>query len=845
MSTDWNTTLARIASAIGSGLLWLGRHLLALLVVVGRFIVLRAIPALWAWLRGTAFPALHRFYLWLPHRRLVVATAFLLIAAGGLWMFKATPPVTGSDAGNHEPIQVATREARLVDQLLSDDWQAQKAATRTILEAVGAQMVADDVLVPDGDGLFVTSPELVMLAMDGARKTTTSRLTLAELAFMLQDFGFPFPEDQLPPKVLENGVRTWVQKSLQDPRLPGAASARFLHAMAARQMAPIDLASPDWRAEQHALTHLELFAFFAAFADGSPGVSQQAASHRRVALPGMNAVAAASGHLLDAVVPAAHASGSQSTECSPLADHYKKMGKKLDFEQNNKTMEAVLNVFGNAADGAGSIGKAAAKALEAINYAFKVQKLMLLYSSIDMRLTADTDFVHKPHPGEADKEVTFKVTVGMDEEKYREFVQKLNSSESGKALKACLASLGLPSPSDMADIIKEMKDWEVEWRLDGGNSMWTMFETGHASWDREKNGFTGPNHSREKLSPIDATHVGADFIVDIARETLDTGDILSANVTGQAILRTDGTMPGTEVADSLKSAWKTWMDGDSAGAWGLLGTVLGGLGTTQTEVASNWARRILDPAVFSNITVAYHKEVIPDYTYEGTVSAVFHSVDNSKSSYRRDEDYEKSEVSRHSQGSLTANVRTIRMTPYMKNEGTDVWEMEGDGKVSGSYQYTSKRDALVSCNGVMLKQRKEMRKESGRGGSSASGTYSMRLEQSGNRMRGGDYQLRVILMGAGVTVPYHYSYTDTGQAGCEFSVRNGWSRNGNEEKSTSVGTTGGFSHVIKLEGLYPETIRGRETVAETPRSSSDGTNSSHEERATTWSWNLRRVDPPD
>lgn len=91
MSTDWNTTLARIASAIGSGLLWLGRHLLALLVVVGRFIALRAIPGAWAWLRGTAFPALHRFYLWLPHRRRVVAGAMGVVAIAIAVLLMRTP----------------------------------------------------------------------------------------------------------------------------------------------------------------------------------------------------------------------------------------------------------------------------------------------------------------------------------------------------------------------------------------------------------------------------------------------------------------------------------------------------------------------------------------------------------------------------------------------------------------------------------------------------------------------------------------------------------------------------------------------------------------------------------
>ncbi|HWK53928.1 MAG TPA: hypothetical protein VNR18_06145, partial [Hyphomicrobiales bacterium] len=733
-----------------------------------------------------------------------------------------------------------------VDQLLSDDWDAQKNATRGVLEAVGAKLVPDGVLIPDGDGLFVTSPELVMLAMDGARKATVSRLTLAELAFMLQDFGFPFPEDQVASAILADGVREWVQQSLEDPGLSGASSARFLQAMAARQTPPIDLASSNWTAEQLTLTHLELFAFFAGFADGAPGVSQQVAGAVPITIPTANLVTGSFGRLLDAAIPAAYAADGPSTACSPLAEYYDAMGKKLDFEQNNKTMEGVLGAIGNAADQAGTVGKAVAKALEAINYAFKMQKLALLYSSLDMRLTVDQNFIHKPHPGEADKEVLFNVTVGLDEEKYREFVQKMNSSENGKALKECLASLGLPAPSDMADIVKEMKDWEVEWRLDGGNGIWTMFQSGHASWSREKNGFEGPNHSREKLAPIDATHVGADFIVDIARETLEEGDILSAIVTGQAILRTDGTLPGSEVAASLEAAWKTLMDGELAGAAGLVGTVLGALGTTGTEVATGWARRIWDPEAFYKIAVAYHQESIPQYTYEGTIKAEFSFLNERKERNRRNDDYANYDVARQGQGTLNADVRTTRMIPYVKNEGTDIWEMAGDSSISGSFRYQSTKDALVSCAGVLLRQRQEARKDRGAGGNSASGTYSMRLEQSGDARREGNFSLRLVFDGASVTIPYTESYTDTGQAGCEFSSRDGWNRSGSENKTTSVGTTRGrFSHVVMLDELYPETISGQETVIDGPYSSSDGTSSRNEMHKTTWSWNLRRVDPRD
>jgi len=89
MATEPTSTLTRTATAIGRGLLFLARHLFTLLATVSRFIALRAIPATWRWLRGTAVPALGRFYRWLPHRRMVVGGTFAVLAiVAALWLWR-------------------------------------------------------------------------------------------------------------------------------------------------------------------------------------------------------------------------------------------------------------------------------------------------------------------------------------------------------------------------------------------------------------------------------------------------------------------------------------------------------------------------------------------------------------------------------------------------------------------------------------------------------------------------------------------------------------------------------------------------------------------------------------
>lgn len=97
MTTDWKQTLKNIALAIGRGLLFLGRHLLVLLSLVGGLIVHRAIPAIWTWLRDTALPTLHALYMRVPRRR-TVATCAVGAAAIAIAVLLWRTPGDGSTA---------------------------------------------------------------------------------------------------------------------------------------------------------------------------------------------------------------------------------------------------------------------------------------------------------------------------------------------------------------------------------------------------------------------------------------------------------------------------------------------------------------------------------------------------------------------------------------------------------------------------------------------------------------------------------------------------------------------------------------------------------------------------
>ncbi len=827
MATDWKHTLIRIATAIGSALLFLARHLLALLVATTRFIALRALPATWRWLRGTVFPALHRFYLWLPHRRVVVATGLLAIAIGGLLMFKGMPgSVSEHQPGQDTPVQVAKREAGLVDQLLSDDWQAQKDATRSVLESIGVTVLDDDTSLPAGNGLHVVQPELLMLAMDGARKSTTSRITLAELAQMLKDIGFPFPEGRRPAEVMEEGIRAWVGEALENPGTPGAEAARFLHAMAARQDPAIDLSSSRWMAEQYGLTHLELFVFNATIIDVFPDGKQAATS---AWLAPANLVA-------DMVFPRAHAAEGRSAACSVLLDLY---GEFYIYDGSKKNMQNIFGLGESVGGASEGPAKGLAKAAGAISTLFKLHRLMLLYTSTEMRVTADQPFVHKPATGEAGKEVTFVATVGIDEEKQREFERKMKESSIMRGLTKCLAELGLPTPTDVGDIAKEMENWKVSWNLYGD----------HATWSNKKNKFKSGNLRQAPLEPsADGAHGESRFVVDIKREEHHEGDIITDYISGKATLHTD-VMPGTEAVSAYAAAINSFKNGNElAGLLGLTGVTVGLTGGLMSEVLGGWAQRILDPEVSYNVAVAYHRLRHPGYSYEGEVNVQLNYIEQKSEndvaswdslhgpgSHNLKRERYNQYTSKTNAGSLAPTRASF--TRYTDYKHRAVWRLSGQANSAASYEFYQSTIGETGCagnrSGAYQGKRSLNRQEWGSGSNSGATTYSMTIDQEALDKH--NVRIHLQFGGTGRLVPYQRNLAVKKGGGCEFLNR------GEPvtfaESEWTVGPPGGplveqGFHVYTVSEPFPERISGSTT-----RTSDDG------KTTTTWKWNLHRVGP--
>lgn len=156
---DWKSRLKRIAIATGLALLFLARHLFALLAALMRFIARCAIPAAWRWLRGTALPALRRFYTWLPHRRMVAGAAAGIAVIAIAVLLVRTP---GTAAPGDQPGTVAVPDEPVI-------------LTLSPMEGPpGAAIALGGLIQADGMSLEVTvggEPSSAMWLPDGTLQT--------------------------------------------------------------------------------------------------------------------------------------------------------------------------------------------------------------------------------------------------------------------------------------------------------------------------------------------------------------------------------------------------------------------------------------------------------------------------------------------------------------------------------------------------------------------------------------------------------------------------------------------------------------------------------------------------
>lgn len=539
------------------------------------------------------------------YRRTVQWTATLLLMlmlwAGGCTKPQtSTPPAPGappaeaaknqqapvgtgpgdSSPGASGPRQVA---AGLVEALLkADSLEAAVPVAREILArggmatVDGAQRITPAV-APAASATAIL-PEVAILALEAQKRPYGGALDLEELGSMLEAAGWPFGKEASPGEQLADMLAVWLKEAEKAPEQPVHFTIFFLDEMAKRQLSPVDLASGDYFPTRLRLSRLEaqlLFAFF-----------------DRVTTP-LQATAREPG-------PGWSFFGTPAYAAEPCTD-LKKWWTSLGAEGGKENAAVVgtvelsqiviqegfgqaigkmLQMVGMSEAGAGQFGNG----MSAMGTLFKLLKLATLYDNLHVQVTPlEPGPVHKPLDSDAARQVQFKVQAGLTEKDWEEFKQSWQSSESLKAIRDCMGSLGLPTmPNPLDDIAKEAENWSVEWRLVEGGT--------HAMISEDANNFDLKGQLQHQLKRDSAHSAAATLKVDILEERgkQHAGTLRTAPVIVQA-----------QVETSAPPSLGTWVNPLK----GLLGAA-----DSVIEMLAGLFQEMKQPTAYGTVMVEYHTD---------------------------------------------------------------------------------------------------------------------------------------------------------------------------------------------------------------------------------------------
>lgn len=100
---------------------------------------------------------------------------------------------------------------------------------------------------------------------------------------------------------------------------------------------------------------------------------------------------------------------------------------------------------------------------EVLGIIFRLQALVLLYQSVEVKTELSPNTLHKAI--DTKTSVTAKITAGVPDDKWNKFREEREKSQNLAGLRDCLKVLGLPSPGSLADIPEQMKSWRAAWNM--------------------------------------------------------------------------------------------------------------------------------------------------------------------------------------------------------------------------------------------------------------------------------------------------------------------------------------------------------------------------------------------
>jgi hypothetical protein len=416
-------------------------------------------------------------------------------------------------------------------------------ATRAVLArgGVGTKAGRRFVVRPRGKAatVSVTDLETLNLAVEARERETRSRLTLAQYARMLKDFGFPFRRGDAGPQ-MRKVLRVWVAQARRHPRDPQSFAPLFVAEMAKLQQPAIDIRRGRYDPGDLHLSLLETELMSAAFlrfekrprraAVGAAQAGSKACSDFKKALEARN--------------PFLGRGVSFASEY--LA------GQVLERALAELLREGTADERG---DRAGKLSNAASIAL-------KIQKLVAYYSSVKLAVIPQQPAV-TAHESVAIGE-QFGALAGYppeDIEAYRKELDKidrLSLREQGLA-RDCFAALGLPLLTNLDDLAGEVDSYRLSWTFQ-------QERPGTARVNAGRTRALGYGFPRTKLQPVGTSEGRAILAIDIlpgpgGRKSRRIGACADLDASQQPGIKTfaAAVQGGLGLADSIAELGAGWL----------------------------------------------------------------------------------------------------------------------------------------------------------------------------------------------------------------------------------------------------------------------------------------------
>lgn len=495
-------------------------------------------------------------------------------------MTMASLPAGGSsvaEAAAAPPIEAAASLAATIVE--SPDLEAVVAATQEALSWGGVTVADPSTVYLKAKGpraaMQATPLEVLNLALEARDRETAGRISLDELADRLDDFRFPFPRGTDPGKKMVKLLKVWIAEAKKLPNDPRSFTPLFLNNMALRQSPSLNLAAGGYPPETLRLTLLEAELLTAAF--------------MRVKVDGAFPARAAY----------SSARGQVSKPCSDFKDGFNKslplggdiLGADVNWLGGQALEKGVEKMTGSALK-----GKLAGKVVSGANIALRIIKVMAIYGTATVRIYfldpadgAILSEVHKPMEQlnvDSDRSVAPTAVAGLsdkDWEEYKREVDRLGteSEELSQSVKDCFGFIGMPAPTDLADLADEMNKWRIEWTIGSG----TQF---HARINVTESKFDFPGQMAHYLKKVSDHEGGAVMRMDVLpeREEDHPGVLYAVNVIATA-----------ELDVSQPPSFQTFVDA----AMGPMG-----LASSLVEAGAGMLQSIAGPTASTPLEVNYH-----------------------------------------------------------------------------------------------------------------------------------------------------------------------------------------------------------------------------------------------